>query len=429
MRWKVGVGVISAVVLLVVSLVLVNGRGSTDATLPSVWSVTPQDVRPDEYGYYFSETLDGTEGTGFVVTDSGWVALLTDRTGEASDRLLGVEPESGGVAWELELPGAVCADRPSEDGILACLSEEGSGWQIARVDVGTGEIAESVPTEVSEPRQVHLAADGLLVVGESDPSVFSQLSHLADDGTVRWSTDLMDLVGGETLFRESTSDTDEEELTLTTRSSWTDVGDAVLLGEDSFVHIVPDAEQLQVHQGTYPAVVGDRFFYQTSPGAVGYAADGTKLWYQPEVDLLRSTEAHPARSLLHLDNSELALRAVDPATGELSEPIHTFEDVSGTPQLNGPPDDTYVINSGHVLRLSEDGRSVRWATEVSDANSLTHALTVNQATVLTTSPLTGLDAAGGEELWTAEIDSRNVSVVDDRLVSLDRQALTVLDLP
>ncbi|MGO1974899.1 MAG: outer membrane protein assembly factor BamB family protein [Propionibacteriaceae bacterium] len=410
---------------LITSTVLNN----TDADLTTVWSLTPEDVLPGEYGYRFSETLDGTEGTDFLVTDSVWVALLMDRTTDAPAQLLGIDPDSGDPAWHLELPGAICADRPSADGTLACLSEQTDGWQITRVDLSTGEVAESVPAEVSEPRQVHLVADGLLVVGESEPSVYSQLTHLGADGAARWSTDLLELVGGETLFRESSTAEDVEEVTLDSSAAWTDVGDAVLLGHDSFVHIVPDTEQVQVHQGNYLAVVDDRFFYKTSPGSVGYDAAGTKVWHQPDVELVRSTEARPARSLLHLGTSERDLRSVDPATGELSDPIHTFDDSSGTLQLNGPPDETYVIRQEEVLRLSPDRGKVLWTAEVPDANSLSHGLVVGGATVVTTSPLTGLDPATGEELWTAEAESRDLSVVDGRLVAFDRNSLTVHDLP
>ena len=430
LRWKLIAVAAAAAVAGGVALLAGKVVPDSTTTLPTVWSLDARTVAPDRSSHYFSDGIDGTAGTAIVATDDRWIALLVGRDttdGEEPAALLAITPDSGEVAWTLDLPGAICSDRTDEDGSLPCLTGTGDDWELSRVDLTGGTVTESVPVDITEPRQVHLADDGLLVVSESAPGVHSQLSLLAADGASRWSADLLQLVGGEVLFREQRTDDGGKEMALASGSVWTDVGDAVLLGKSDFVHIRAATEQLQVHQGDALAVVDDQFFYSSVRGSVGYDADGSKLWIQPDVALVRSADDHPAGRLLHA--GETTLHSVDPRTGEPSTAIHDFEDRMGSVQLSGPADDAYVINRSEVLRLTEDGSGVRWTAKLPDANSLSQGITLEDTTVVTTSPATGLDASSGEERWRADVLGSDLTVIDGRLVERDFRTITVHSLP
>lgn len=424
----------AAAALVVAGVVYLTGRGSSDTALGTEWSVSRESLLPGTSGFRFSEGLDGTGATTpFVVTDEVWVVQLVERYSSREDnppdQLFGIDPDTGRTVWQIDLPGAVCADDQARDGTLSCLSEKGDGWQRVQVDPATGTVTEPVPVDVREPRQAHLSSAGLLVLSESDPQVYSQLSLLADDGSPTWSHDLLDLVGGEALFRASTTSEDDE-LVLRRGATWTDVGTSVLLGDDSFVHIRPADDTLEVHHGSALSVVDDHFFYNSlQAGAVGYDATGKKLWFQPDVELMRTADRRPGTGLLHVGNSDGALRTVDPATGELSPSVFDLSGIEGTARQSGPAEDTYLVTRNDVLRLSTDRDAVRWRAEVSGMNTLSQAFTVGEVTVVDTDPVQGLVAASGEESWTAEEIDGDLVVIDDQLVAYSAEDIRVLTLP
>ena len=129
LRWKLIAVAAAAAVAGGVALLAGKVVPDSTTTLPTVWSLDARTVAPDRSSHYFSDGIDGTAGTAIVATDDRWIALLVGRDttdGEEPAVLLAITPDSGEVAWTLDLPGAVCSDRTDEDGSLPCLTGTGS---------------------------------------------------------------------------------------------------------------------------------------------------------------------------------------------------------------------------------------------------------------------------------------------------------------
>lgn len=455
-RLSTGQRVLLVLVALVVVAMIVNGvlQDGQDRSSPAPapteeptpvlaedWLLTPAEAAGADDVTEFNTSPDGAFTGPVVIAGEEVWAVLTEAGTSTPEQIVGIDPATGQVRWRHAAPGGVCGDEVVA-GLVGCLVHDG-GWSGLVVDVTTGEAHRWQAPGVESVRLVHLAAEGLLVVGDLAPAApHTMVTLLAPDGEQRWQVDLADVPGAKVLFTtflQGDVDGQSDTELMMERPRWRDLdeGRVLLWSTPGAALIEPASGDISVSQCRRATAAGDHYFCATDEGIVRHGLDGAVRWTLPGLDLVSPPETTPARPLAVVDQERLV--AVDWQTGTQHGPLHRFRR-SGAGFLpgrlpvmsGGSTEHTVAWADDAVVGLDPQTDAVAWTLDLDDDELpyLSDVFAVDGTLVTDSSPAIGLDPATGQVLWTARAEhGYTVEVIGDRLVSVGSDALAPVQLP
>lgn len=399
-----------------------------------VWVTLAGDLRPDEAEVEYETSYDGFMDSNVVIDGGDTWGVVTRPKGTADSRLHGIDPTTGEVRWEADLPGAYCAE-DLLDGHFVCAEvleadgDLGTRWRVSRIVPADGTVAHSA--ELDAWLAAILVADGRVVVVEQRmPAPHAVVTGLNADLEEVWQHDLRLEAAHELMFSENRLVVRDEEvpdplallrprhrtvadgltaLWIGGATAFLDAANGELVAMPACSRLVDDGERIWCNDGDI-AVAYDYAFnrlHETEPGV--------RLAF-PTRDP-RDGDVTPAVFLAEWGE----LMNIDPATGEDRGPVVGMEhgDAFGmeiTPDVFHAGGFTVVSDKSSRLGFDPATGEVLWhwlgPVRGSEVLMIDGALAVNSTEIDAIDPATGHGAfhtnpetgfmlgAAGERIYT-----------------------------
>lgn len=410
----------------------------------NVWITLAGDLRPDSGEVEYEIHYDGFMDSNVVIDGGGTWGVITRPAGTMESRLHGLDPATGEVRWEADLPGAYCAE-DLLDGHFACaevLAQEGDlgiRWRVSLIVPADGTVAQQ--TEIDAWLAAILVADGRVVLVEQRmPAPHAVVTGLNAGLEVAWQHDLTAEPAHDLMFSENRLVVRDEEvpdplallrprhrtvadgltaLWIGGATAFLDVANGELVAMPACSRLVDDGERIWCNDGDI-AVAYDYGFnrlHETDPGV--------RLAF-PNRDP-REGDVTPAVFLAEWGE----LMNIDPATGEDRGPVVGMEhgDAFGmeiTPHVFHSGGFTVVTDNSSRLGFDPATGEVLWHWRGS--LSAHEVLTIDGVLVLNSSDVSGVDPETGADVFqTNPSPGFKLGAAGDRIYNTGLAELTLLE--
>ncbi|HLS25744.1 MAG TPA: hypothetical protein VK063_07720, partial [Beutenbergiaceae bacterium] len=293
--------VVLAAVLTVVWLVAraVSSAPSVDEPAPDafpvVWRFDAPELDPTEASPARLRTVDDAShirpGQATVIAAEGaWVVLVEHGEHRA---VLGLDPRTGAMRWQRDLPGAQCSLRPGPQDTVVCLApdpdDQWTGYVLA---ASTGEVVDSWPVPVTRVWSLQATDTSLVLLTESAPQVLDRLLVLDLAGGAQiGSVDLSADPESEPLLTQHHIDGAEH--TVAIFPQWGDLGANTVLTSGRHSIVVHAKTATIQPLDCNPLLVADGHLACGGPWGTTtmYDGEGEQVWTSPQVQLARPSEA------------------------------------------------------------------------------------------------------------------------------------------
>lgn len=390
---------------------------------PVVWTFHPPELDPADPAPARLRSVDVAERAGMgaaalIATEQTWVVLAEHGEHRA---VLGLDPRTGAVRWQREVPGVQCSQRPGPGDTVVCLAPDPAADQsVAHVlQASTGEVVDSWPVPVTGVWSLYATDTSLVVLSQSDPGALDRLTVLdLAGGAEVGALDLQDDAATQPLLSAHRIDGTEHAVVLF--PEWGHLGANATLTSGRHTIIVDTAGGTVAPLDCQAVLITGGHVACGGPQATTmYDGDGEPVWTSPQVALARPGSAG---AQVPVNVADSRIWHTDWGSGEV---LDRGARTQAYPVATGTPEHPFLVEQRRVRAL--DGAEVRWQVRVAGLGGTSTVLVTQGVAIVDGLSALGLDLHTGEQLWHRSRPG-DLLVVDDQLVNTTGMAIEVLDV-
>ena len=393
-----------------------NPPGASSGALPAVWSYEVEDMYP----VWGSMAGGGGQGNASYVTSNRVISRFTEDSSDDGglNQVVGLDAESGDLAWSVALDEARCAAPVTFAGSsaqdLVCSGVIDGETSVLIVDAETGELKQEWALPLAPIGIIHATPAGIVLFTEPDLTTgAAQAAWYTPQGNQTWVVEVNSLLLADDYALEMSEGYEWYETipyTLDENHVVVHINDgpnALLVSADS-QELFSDCRELHTWE--------DQFICGNRRVVTSRDATGETLWTADGWSFLMDYTRNGSVLMVSSDPyaSSIEVRGMDPATGEVVGETATL--VSASYGIMTGSADLGIVHGGKsVAAFSPDGPELLWTIELPN-DYQREAFPVGEVVLLDggSNGVYMIDAATGEIRSTWESNDRIVGPWGDR---------------